>query len=517
VGDLCEASRKEEIVFRNTLLGALFLAILPQCIFPLVTAVQDPIRVQSNEVLVPTVVFDRELYAQLNKIKPYRRDSYSHLVEKNEKLWDGPVAKDLTARDFHLYEDGQEQKIQSSKLEPSAFRVVQDSMGKHAEFVSSGGGLWAYPDLPITDLSTWLAWPHYVIAYVPPKSAVGSCHHIEVRVGRPNLTVWTRGEYCNTPHPASDPLEGTEFGNNLEKAASSSVPQTSIDLKLNVAVFANNANGAHVYVTTSFPWQSLQHEFRDGTLYATIGSLVMVYKKDGTLAARYSDFACCDYGEEKESSIDTKSGDAPAAERRLLLPDRYETQFLLPAGEYIIHAVISDGVHFGKREAALTAEGYDPAKLGISDVVLSRRVRKLSTDSTMGAAQVADSYTPLISNGVEFAPLANTQFWPDETLFAYFEINDPLAAGQPSGKVKANMRIVDASTGAVADTFAPVDTATYTKASSPVIAIGRGVLLKGLPPGAYRLEVRANDAAGKSTAWRSAEFTLMAAAPLELK
>jgi hypothetical protein len=49
----------------------------------------------------------------------------------------------------------------------------------------------------------------------------------------------------------------------------------------------------------SFPWQSLQHEFRDGTLYATIGSLVVVYRNDGTLAAGYSDFACCDYGNQE--------------------------------------------------------------------------------------------------------------------------------------------------------------------------------------------------------------------------
>lgn len=32
-------------------------------------AAQNPIRVQSDQVLVPTVVFDQKLYAQLNKME----------------------------------------------------------------------------------------------------------------------------------------------------------------------------------------------------------------------------------------------------------------------------------------------------------------------------------------------------------------------------------------------------------------------------------------------------------------
>ena len=40
-----------------------------------VSTAQDSIRVQSHEVLVPTVVFDKVIYAQPNKIKPHRRDS----------------------------------------------------------------------------------------------------------------------------------------------------------------------------------------------------------------------------------------------------------------------------------------------------------------------------------------------------------------------------------------------------------------------------------------------------------
>jgi len=149
-------------------------------------------------------------------------------------------------------------------------------------------------------------------------------------------------------------------------------------------------------------------------------------------------------------------------------------------------------------------------------VVLSRRARKVSADATDAAVQLAKSYTPLISKGVEFTPTPNPQFWSSDTLFAYFEINDPLADGQPGTKVQVNMRITDTESGTAVDTFAPVDTTTYSKAGSPLIAVARGVLLKRLTPGVYRLDVQASNAEGKSTEWRSAVFTVMEAAPLEL-
>jgi VWFA-related protein len=485
-----------------------------------VFAAQDPIRVQSDEVLVPTVVFDKEIYAQLNKMKPHRRDSYGHLVAKNEKLWDSIAVKDLTEKDFHLFEDGVEQKLQRVRLEPPAFRVVEDNLGKHPEIVGSGGGVWAYPDTPKTEMRVWLAWPQYVLTYVPKKSPARSCHQIQVKVERPNLEVWTRSEYCNTEHPASDPLSGTELGIKLEAKANPGT-LSDIDLKMKVWAFADNPSAARVYVSLDFPGQALLHEFRDGTLYATVGSFVMVYRKDGTLAARYSDFACCDYGNEKKPSATEQNTESPRVVAQVpsgeaLLPDRYETQFALPPGEYQVRAVLSDGVHFGVQEAPLTVASYDVSKLGISDVVLSRRARKVPAEATEAAAQVAKSYTPLISKGVEFTPTPNPQFWPNDTLFAYFEINDPLVDGQPGAKVQVNMRIVDTESGVEVDTFATVDTTTYTKAGSPLIFVARGVPLKGLSPGVYRLDVQASNAEGKSTEWRSAGFTVIAAAPLEL-
>jgi len=505
-------------LYTRIVLSSLSLLCLSAASVPV--SAQDPIRVQSHEVLVPTVVFDKKIYSQLNKMKPHHRDSYGHLVAKNEKLWESIVVKDLTAKDFHLFEDGVEQKIQRARLEPPAFRVVEDNLGKHPEVVGSGGGLWDYPDTPKTDMRTWLAWPQYVLAYVPEKSPIGSCHDIKVKVEQANLEVWTRSEYCNTDHPARDPLSGTEFGKQLEAKAKPGT-LSDIDLKMKAWAFADAPREERVYVSLAFPRQELFYELHDGTLYATVGSLVMVYRKDGTLAARYSDFACCDYGNKKRANASEQQAQSqnivaqpPGAEA--LLPDRYETQFALPAGEYRIRGVVSDGVHFGVQEVPLTVTRYDASKLAVSDVVLSRRVRKVPTQAIDAAQQVANSYTPLTSKGVEFSPTANPQFWSSDMLFAFFEINDPLANGQPISKVQVNMKITNMESGTEVDTFAPVDTTTYTKAGSPLIFVARGVPLKGLSPGVYRLDVQASNAPGKSTEWRSAGFTVMEAAPLEL-
>jgi hypothetical protein len=48
----------------------------------------------------------------------------------------------------------------------------------------------------------------------------------------------------------------------------------------------------------------------------------------------------------------------------------------------------------------------------------------------------------------------------------------------------------------------------YMKAGSQIIPVGLGMDISKLPIGSYRLDVQATDSTGKSTAWRSANFTV---------
>jgi len=59
------------------------------------------------------------------------------------------------------------------------------------------------------------------------------------------------------------------------------------------------------------------------------------------------------------------------------------------------------------------------------------------------------------------------------------------------------------------DDFAcPITAAPYLKAGSSIIPVGRGMDISKLPKGSYRLDVQATDSTGKSTAWRSTNFTV---------
>jgi len=78
---------KKPAMSRKKIPGALCFGLPLFFLFPFAcnAAAQDPIRVQSDEVLVPTVVFNEQVYAQL-KMKPHRRDSYGHLMAKDTRL-----------------------------------------------------------------------------------------------------------------------------------------------------------------------------------------------------------------------------------------------------------------------------------------------------------------------------------------------------------------------------------------------------------------------------------------------
>jgi hypothetical protein len=124
------------------------------------------------------------------------------------------------------------------------------------------------------------------------------------------------------------------------------------------------------------------------------------------------------------------------------------------------------------------------------------------------AANFAPQYVPLVSKGIEFTPAGDTRFKKGEPLIPYFEVYEPLLAVGTDTKVQAHIRILDAKTGAVVKDFPFVDAAPYEKPASTTIPIAREISTSAVPRGKYRLEVQATDSAGRTTALRTAEFTI---------
>ena len=101
-----------------------------------------------------------------------------------------PAAKGLTAGDFHVFDNGVEQRINYFK--EADFPAVA-STTEYWRFDLNTHGMWGIlltgSGVPYAPSAT------YLIGYVPPALRPGECRAIQIVV--PNHYIWTnRKEYC---------------------------------------------------------------------------------------------------------------------------------------------------------------------------------------------------------------------------------------------------------------------------------------------------------------------------------
>jgi hypothetical protein len=487
---------------RNALLWAILVCAVTYCTTPPSSIAQDPIRVETNEVLVPVLVGDKERFQELQK-NPTNvfMAVLAGKADLAESIADGIIIHDLTAADFRIFEDGKLQGIQNVAYQRSLYWDFHDNKGFHTEFIGSGGGKWSGHEWPAGQIADFHP-PHYLIAYAPPESPEGSCHKIRIEVNRPNALVLARGEYCNTKHLASDPLNGTPLGKQMESDLAS-VRDGKLGITLTAIPFFADGGAARVHIALDWPWKSLGHNPK------TVGVLGMVFARDGTLKRRFSDGV--DVGSSKKpDEIKQIFGNSYSSD----VPTHYETQLILAPGEYQIQAVLSDGTKFGRAEMPLTVDSYDSNSLAISAVSLCKQIDELpikqSSVKLVGnwTDKLPGSFVPLVSNGIEFKATGNTNFKKGEILYVYFEVSEPLLGVESSTTVEVQMRVVDLKTSEVKSDSQSISATPYVKPGIAVIPIGRGINITALPNGSYRLDVRATDSTGRSTDWRSAKFII---------
>jgi hypothetical protein len=487
---------------RNALLWAILVCAVTYCTTPPASIAQDPIRVETNEVLVPALVGDKERLQELQK-NPTNlfMAALAGKADLAESIVDGIIIHDLTAADFRIFEDGKLQGIQNVAYQRSLYWDLHDNKGFHTEFIGSGGGKWSGHEWPAGQIGDFHP-PYYLIAYAPPESPEGSCHKIRIEVNRRNALVLARGEYCNTKHLASDPLDGTPLGKQMESDLTSA-KDGKLGFTLTAVPFFADGDAARVHIALDWPWKSLGHNPK------TVGVLGMVFARDGTLRRRFSDGV--DVGTStKPDEIKGIFGDAHSSD----VPTRYETQLILPPGGYQIQVVLSDGTKFGRAEMGLTVDRRDSNSLAISAISLCKQIDELpikqSSAKLLGnwTDKSSRSYVPLVSNGIEFKATGNTNFKKGEILYVYFEVSEPLLGVEPSTTVEVQMRVVDLKTSEVKSDPQLIGATPYVKPGNPVIPIGRGINISALPNGSYRLDVRATDSTGRNTDWRSAKFTV---------
>jgi hypothetical protein len=459
---------------------------------------QDLIRVESNEVLVPALVVDE---VRLHELQGNGTRYWAAIRGGNlllaQKIVDDIAILDLSASDFRIFEDGQPQVIRNISRRRSLIRDVRDNKGLHTEYIGPGGGKWSTREWLPGSVSSVLP-AHYLIAYTPPESPVGSCHKIKIRVNRRHALILARGEYCNFEHLTSDPLRATTLGEQMEgKFALANV--TKEHVSLTAVPLYNNGNDSRIHIALDWPSKSVESQS------STLSILGMVFNSDGGLNQRFSDIA-----EFEPGGVEAHTrvfGDDTLSDFAIT---RYETQLILSPGRYHLKVVLSDGKTFAQAEIPLVVDTVDRKSLSMSAVSICKQIQRVPDPTSLSlpnnwAAQSLGNYSPLVSNEIEFAISGNSRFKKNEILYLYFEVFGPFH--DPS-TIQIQMRIVNLKTGEVKTDPGSVDAAFYAKPGASVIPVGRGRSLNDLSAGSYRLEVRAIDSEVKSTAWHSVNFSV---------
>jgi hypothetical protein len=461
-----------------------------------------PIQVKSDEILVPVLVLDQKRIDAIHQMDLGRY--LSEVKAPNSRLLVDLAVTDLTSGEFHIFEDGKEQTIQRVAPEPGW--NLNPPAGPELESVGSP------PDAPDSNRKSgyyYVAlphWPTYQISYAPPPAPSGSCHTVNVKVDRRNSYVLARSEYCNTTHAVYDVLNGTPLGNRMaaDLGATDHGP-----VRLMATAFSLFRGNAASYTDIVLNTSSQSRRLEDCTRLPEIGFLGMIYSSDGKLAARFSgramggDFYASHH--EFPMLVPRPLSNGPCY---LTGPNVFEARLDLPPGEYRLQAVIRDGKRFGRTEIPIRVESSNGTQLAISDIALGKYYRQVSVGLEHDLDVSPDRQIPLISKGVEVIPTADTRFKAGVAIDFYFEVYAPLQSAPPAGKIEVEMRILDAETGEVAKQTLPADTAPYREPGDPIIPFGGGIGSANLPSGSYKLQARATDSTGQSTAWSSVAFSI---------
>ncbi|MGH9741948.1 MAG: VWA domain-containing protein, partial [Candidatus Acidiferrum sp.] len=165
----------------------------------------------------------------------------------------------------------------------------------------------------------------YILGYVPPKTAEGSCHTLKVKMERGGMHVRSRSGYCNTK--STNVLEGTPVEKQLEARATGNVAGT-IHGPFEAPYFYTAPNVARVNLSMEIPSDTVHFSKEKGKYHADLNVLGIAYKPDGSIGAKFSDTVNLDLEKDEMKEFETK-------------PYSYENQFDAGAGNYRLTVVVS--------------------------------------------------------------------------------------------------------------------------------------------------------------------------------
>ena len=337
---------------------------------------------------------------------------------------------------------------------------------------------------------------HYVLGYEPDDSEEGSCHTLQVKVGRSGTSVRARTGYCNVK--PRDLLAGNPIEKTLE-ARAASAQAGNVAASMQLPFFYTGTNTARVNVAMDFPVDSLKFSKEKGKFRAEMNILGIASTKEGTVGARFSDTVKLEFQDKKQMEAFQEK------------PYHYENQFEIASGQYKLKVVLgTSSDSFGKLELPLTVDPYDSKNFGLSGIALSKEFYRASDMGNSLDVELISDRKPLIAQGMQIIPSGSTTFKSTQNAVFFMELYEPLIA-VPDRKdpveVGVAVKIFDRKSNEKKVDTGWIRIPVQEKETNPVLPVGMKLPVNGLPAGGYRLEISGLDKGGKPIT-RTAEFEI---------
>ena len=331
----------------------------------------------------------------------------------------------------------------------------------------------------------------YILGYVPPETAEGSCHTLKVKLEHGGMNVRSRSGYCNTK--PTNVLEGKPLERQLEQHATGT-QAGSIQATMQAPYFYTAPDIARVNLAMEIPSSALQFNKEKGKYHANLNVLGIAYKPDGSIGAKFSDTVNLDF-EKDEVKEFTKT------------PYKYENQFDAAPGTYKLTVVVSaGGDNFGKFESPLQIDAYDGKHFSLGGVALTNSAQRLAEIPTGLDSILLEDRTPLVVKGMQVVPSASNRFKKSDKVILYTEIYEPLLASATPPQVGMGYRILERASNKEVFFTGVVKADEFIQKGNPVIPMGLMLKVADLPVGGYKLLVQAVDGTGSRAPNRTVDF-----------
>lgn len=331
---------------------------------------------------------------------------------------------------------------------------------------------------------------YYLLGYVPPTDPDGKCHTIKVKVSSSGVEVRSRSGYCSTK--PLDVLSASDEGKQLEAvlASSSSVNGASMQLPY----FYVSAGVARLDVNVDIPQSALDFHKEKKKYLSQVGILGVAYRKDGSVAARFSDSLDLIRDEKPEKDVNERA--------------RYEKQLQIAPGDYTFKLAFRSGrAAAGKLESALKIRPFDGSTFAGSAIALSTQVRALSAADVDRTADLLEDRAALLAGNMEVVPSGTSVFKKSGPGYLYTEFFEPHAGDATPPVVGYALRVVDRTSGKEALNSGMIR-ANKVAAGNPVLPVALSLPMSKLAPGAYRAEINAIDSTGARSDAQPVDFDL---------